>query len=516
MTNYWGEDLNIGLYRPLVQISYLLEGATVGFVPVISHAIGLILHLVVVVLLWRLLLAAGTGSGPAFWGTLAFGVNPALLDAHVWVSGRTDVMAAGFVLGGLLLGLRLRDRDEGAWSRGSLLLGLLYLLGLFSKEMAVTLPLLLWLFVGGGVFRRMPVLLTALLAYGLCRLSAVDGYLPVGTSSGVVLLDHGLIERCAIGARALLRLLMMLIVPCGLAADHRGHAWASSETEADVIGIASILVLVAMIWRGRELCRRGQRPGLLLMAVPVSLLPVLQIIPIGAVMAERFLYLPAVFLLGFVAWGAARIFPQRVALAGAVCACAVLSVISWQRASIYEDEGTYLEDVVRVYPTDHQAWLNLGVHHWEKMPPDWTAAESCFKTAISSKERYLKGQLNLARLYLDWDVQSPSLKRLEQAEQTLSPLRKTNPDCLYLLGKVSLRRADRVPHQSIKLLDLAIDRYTRAAEQFAARGSPPRRVAAAWKEAGLAARKRGDEKLAAAAFRKSKLADPTISVPPVR
>ena len=41
-TNYWGSR-NIGLYRPLVQMSYLVDGAGLGFDPVASHLFQVVL-----------------------------------------------------------------------------------------------------------------------------------------------------------------------------------------------------------------------------------------------------------------------------------------------------------------------------------------------------------------------------------------------------------------------------------------------------------------------------------------
>ena len=138
-----------------------------------------------------------------------------------------------------------------------------------------------------------------------------------------------------------------------------------------------------------------------------------------------------------------------------MAACAVLSFVTLNRIDVYTDQGTYCRDVLRAYPSDHKAWNNLAVHYWEASPPAWTAAEHAFKKGLASRERYLKGTLNLARLYLDWDRSAPAVQLLEQAEQTLAPVRRSNPDALYLLGKVSLRRADREPSRSTELLEEA-------------------------------------------------------------
>ena len=89
-TSYWGSR-NVGLYRPFVQLTYLVDGAGFGFDPVVSHGIQMSLHLTVVGLLFVFLRRLGMKAGGAGVSAILFGLNPAMLAASVWISGRTDV-----------------------------------------------------------------------------------------------------------------------------------------------------------------------------------------------------------------------------------------------------------------------------------------------------------------------------------------------------------------------------------------------------------------------------------------
>ena len=136
------------------------------------------------------------------------------------------------------------------------------------------------------------------IAFGLylvLRINAVDGVLPAyaGSGSGVLFVDQGLGDRVAMGCRACFRLLAMTIVPVGVAADHRAHAWALRDAPGGLTAVLAFLLWVAMLWGAWRLRSRGRAvDGFLLGGLALSLLPILQVIPIGAVMAERINYTP--------------------------------------------------------------------------------------------------------------------------------------------------------------------------------------------------------------------------------
>lgn len=498
-TNYWGSR-NIGLYRPLVQLSYLVDGAGSSFDARVSHGIQLGLHLGVVALLLVLLVELGVGVGQASVVSLLFGVHPALLDASVWISGRTDVLSALFTLSALLLALRAGRRREGFLGWRTLAAAMAFLLGLLSKEMAVTVPLLVLLLPGTRPRRRLPALVVAFLVYLLLRWTAVPGVLPAyaGDGEGVLLGDRGLLSRVVVGARACLRLLALLFVPVGLAADHRAHPWAQPDVTLRASGfVAVVVVTLWAVWGWR---RRRLEPaeGFLALGALVSLLPILQIIPIGAVMAERFLYTPALFALPLVTRVLARAIPgRRLRRALAGVALVLLVVVTEKRIPVYADRGAYDTDVIRAYAQDWKAWNNLGVYRYLPLPdheshePDFDGADAAFTRATELRPRYRRGTLNRARARLERQrLKEPNLS-LEDVEEWLAPwAERGDADAHYLLGKVAWRSSQRAKDPTARAADLerAYARHRAAAKGFERAGRVGRRAAAAWKEAGLASR----------------------------
>ncbi len=525
-TNYWGSR-NIGLYRPLVQLSYLVDGAGFGFDARVSHTIQLLLHLAVVALVFVFLARLGVARGAAWCGAALFGVSPALLEGSVWISGRTDVLAALFMSVALILAAaRPGDRDDGdaarPFDRRSILIALAFLLGLFSKEMAVTLPALILLLPGRGHWRRTPMLLVAFAIYVAFRASAVDGVLPTwaGEGEGVVLQDHDALDRVAIGARACARLLAMVLAPVGLAADHRAHPWALPETVADAGAFAILIGAALLCWWAIRRRRRDPVGGFLWSALPISLLPISQLIPIGAVMAERFNYVPAIFLLGGVVHLASRVLRGRLAPLAPMLALTTLGLaiaLTLHRIPVYDTRGSFCTDVLRRYPHDYKALNNLGVYHMlERKPPDPVAAEAAFLHALEIHPAYRRGRLNLARARLERERHGDRSVDLDRLFADLEPLLdRGDPDALYLGGKLALRRAEREPAARATHLESALERYLLAAERFRSRGAGQEaRIAAALKEAGIAARDLGDVEQAAQLWRDALALQPAFDDAP--
>ena len=129
-------------YRPLTVLSFLGDYFLYGADSNGWHFTSLLLHLVNVVLLWRLVehIAEGwLGRRATLIGGAAaafFALRPSGPETIVWLSGRNDEL----VLIGYLVSLFAYLRAEGRWGRDYLLAlgGFFFALG--SKEAGVTLP----------------------------------------------------------------------------------------------------------------------------------------------------------------------------------------------------------------------------------------------------------------------------------------------------------------------------------------------------------------------------------------
>ncbi len=310
-----GEATLGGPYRPLTTLSYALNYAVHGRWPPGYHLVNVALHLVasllVLALARRLAAAATPPLGTARVALLAgllFAVHPAHVEAVATIAGRNELLCACFALGALLLALCRRDAAWKLPAALALLVG-----GLLSKEVAVAAPGLLVVVavalpaaaglqarpgLGSGAPRRAllevalvaGLLLTALVPYLLGRGPALAAppearWFPVETPGWQVALSM---------SRVLGEYLRILAFPSFLGGDFAYAARLPTLT-APTLGFAvATAAWVATLASAALLLRRAPLVSAGLAWTFVPLLPVMQIVPVGVLLAERLLYLPSV------------------------------------------------------------------------------------------------------------------------------------------------------------------------------------------------------------------------------
>ena len=350
-TNYWarGGAALVGdptLYRPLTVLSYavdfsLWDGNAAGF-----HAVNVVLHALTTLVLFLVATEVLGSSVAAFAAAAIFAVHPLHTEAVTGVVGRAEVLAALFFL--LAFGV-LRRRASfrvGAMPGASLGRCLaraaagasLYLLGLFSKEIAVTLPAVLalddWLHRDelprdrGSAMTvlasRYGALAIAAAIYFAFRVHAVSGASQiwpgfVGVSAG---------ERVLTASRVLMEYVGLFMFPRTLMADYWKSDVPIATSLANAPVLASIVLWVAL---AAIVIRRRATDAALGFAIAwffITVAPVSNVFfAIGVGKAERLMYLPSVGLCLLAGWAYGRAamlvrspWLPRVALAAIVIA----------------------------------------------------------------------------------------------------------------------------------------------------------------------------------------------------
>lgn len=135
----------INYYRPMVELSYRLDHFLWFDSASFWHLTNVVLHAVntgLVYLIARILLADHTvdREAVAFCSALLYGINPLATESVCWVSGRSELILAFFMLSSFSLYLLFKGNRSYLYL---LLSGLLYLCAAVTKETALSLPLLL-------------------------------------------------------------------------------------------------------------------------------------------------------------------------------------------------------------------------------------------------------------------------------------------------------------------------------------------------------------------------------------
>lgn len=131
-------------YRPIFTLSFMLDALTGGASPFMYHLTNLLLHTIASCLAYRLFTEFEYSSSKAFLFSAIFGVHPALSQVALWLSGRGESLLAIFVAGSILFLVGFAKTGKFSFY---MLHILFFILSVFTKETALTAPLIYFLYL---------------------------------------------------------------------------------------------------------------------------------------------------------------------------------------------------------------------------------------------------------------------------------------------------------------------------------------------------------------------------------
>ena len=349
-------------YWPLVYTTFWLEHKLWGFDPTGYHIVNVLLHLANTLLLWHLLRRLAV---PSAWVVAAvFAVHPLHVESVAWVIERKDVLSGLFYLAAVLAWMRFVEQPNPRWYVWSLVL---YVAGLLSKSIVVTLPavLLIWHWWKQG--RVTSTNLLRLVPFCVVGLVITVGDLSFYRSGASTSFDYSLTERILIAARSLWFYAGKLLWPSELAVIY--PRWDIRVYDPLAWGyLVAAVALVVALWHFRRQLGRGPLAGALFFAVTLS--PVLGFVDYGymkyAFVADRFQYLAGIGVMAVVisaaAYGVRRLSGlwQKGALGVAAVVVVVLGLLTWRQANIWRDDETLNRHIVALNPQARNAHRHLG------------------------------------------------------------------------------------------------------------------------------------------------------------
>lgn len=406
-----------GPYRPVATITWAVQYALHGRAPLAYHLGNVLLHALataLVVLLARRLLAAAAPAraGPgALAAGLLFALHPAHVEAVAPIVARADLLAAAGALAALLLALGPRTPARLAGAFAALLAGML------SKETAAPVPLLYALVaallpaaaglgarpgIGRPEARRAlaatagvaSVLAAAVLAYLALRPGAASA--PVesrwfGTWPPSVVWNTM--------TRALAEYLRVLAFPAALSTDFGYAARIPITVRFGAPSAIATAIWGSVLAAGLAAARRAPLFSLAVLWTFAALLPVVNVVPIGVLMAERLLYLPSVApciwagQLAPAAAGRARSRGARRALAWAAALLLLaLAGRTLARNAEWRTPRSLWAAELRAAPRDPVVNNNLAVEYTRAGEP--ARALERLDVALEASPRYWRAWVN--------------------------------------------------------------------------------------------------------------------------
>src|SRR5881398_3515286 len=129
-------------WHPLTTISHMLDCQLFGLKARGHHFTNVLLHTIAVLLLFFVLKQMTDAFWPSAFVAAVFAIHPLHVESVAWIAERKDVLSAVFFM--LTLGAYVRYVRQPSPIR-YLAMSILFALGLMSKPMLVTLPLVLLL-----------------------------------------------------------------------------------------------------------------------------------------------------------------------------------------------------------------------------------------------------------------------------------------------------------------------------------------------------------------------------------
>jgi len=372
---YWWPTGEAGLYRPFTTLSFLFNYAALGNAqnPAGYHGINLLLHLGNVFLVYALVRRLLRSFWPAAFTAALWAVHPALTESVTYMVGRSDLLAGVAVLGGLVMYLRA---TESAGRRTILwLAGLLAIttVGAFSKESAVVIIALIALYEFTWWKERKPGRTFVLGCVATLVPIAVMVYLRTVVIAAAPPAEFPSTDNPMVGAgfwtgrltavKIMARYLALTLWPARLSSDYSYsqiplfHGSLAEWVACGAVLAFALLALSSYKWNRTVFFMMG-------FAV-ITLLPTSNLlILIGTDMAERFLYLPAVGLVGSMVM-AIYAAGERLRVTRYVPAllCVVtmgFAVRTWLRNADWQDDLTMAEASVLTSPNSFKVHRQLA------------------------------------------------------------------------------------------------------------------------------------------------------------
>jgi tetratricopeptide (TPR) repeat protein len=390
----------MGNWHPVLWLSYMLDAQCFGTGPAGPHFTNLALHAANAILLFLLLDRLTGARRRSLLVAALFALHPLRIESVAWVSERKDVLSGFFALTALLAYGSYVTKSKAQSPKSKLFYGLsllLFLLGLMSKPMLVTLPFVMLLLdcwplqrlttanfrtaLPRLVLEKIPFLACGLIVGAITfvvhkRLGALT---PLSASPISARLGNALVAYTCYLGRTFLPVNMALPYP-------RVEHWPP-----DVVALSALLIAgtcVAAIWLGRK------QPYIftgwfwfLGMLAPVS-----GMIRWGEhFMADRFTYLPSIGLFILLVWVIGEAagdwrFPKWVIGAGTALILGACAVCTREQLAYWRNSETLFRHALAVTKNNYVAYCNLGMFFADQGRME--EAEGCFASAVKANPDY--------------------------------------------------------------------------------------------------------------------------------
>lgn len=380
-------------YRPIQTFTYMFDYSLWKLNPTGFHFTNIILHILAALsVFWFINVLYGDKLISFLTGAL-FIVCPLHTEAVTYISGRADSLAALFLLiSGTLYIKQVDDKNLKIY----FLMLISFILAVLSRENSLILPVFLLFYhyafkkkVRVGIF--LPIVGLSVL-YVLARITFIksfDSQLPFSS----------VWERIPSFFAAITNYIRLLFLPVNLHMEYGNKAFSFSDAKV-IIGIFIFFSLLIYAVNRRK---DNKFMFFSVFWFFIMLLPVSNIFPVNAYMAEHWLYLPSIGFFLIVAKrlsGLCRINRgKNPAVILAVGLVFFYSFLTIKQNQYWKDPITFFERNVKYSPDSDRIYNNLGIAYRERGKIN--EAMSAYRRAIEINHGDAYAYNNLGIIYND-------------------------------------------------------------------------------------------------------------------
>jgi tetratricopeptide (TPR) repeat protein len=392
----------VGNYQPLTLLSYMADFSISGLNAATFHLSNLLLHCANSILVFLLIAAFVKNPLASLLGALLFALHPLRVESVAWIAERKDVLTAFFYFLSLLTYVYyVKTYKRFLFVISSIAM----ILSFLAKPMAVTIPVVMLLIDflhrrpmhSRVIVEKIPVFILAILFAAITILTQ--------HSAGAIreFPNLSIFQRICVPFYAIAFYCIKTFVPVKLCALYY-QAQQPTETFKLILMLSPLFTTMVVILSYVKRNNRALLFGLLFFVV--SMLPVLQIIPIGgAIVADRYTYIASAGICFLAAaagswiFKAEKVYGKTILIVGAASLVAVYGYIAYNHCGIWKNSLTLWNDVIDKFPNS-TAYLNRGTIFNEK--GNYPMAIQDFSQAIALKPTNAMAYNNKGAALLAW------------------------------------------------------------------------------------------------------------------
>lgn len=451
-------------YIPVQRFSYMLDYALWGTNPAGYRAVNFLCHGVAAFFLFRLMLDLTKRPAAAWFVTLVFLLHPSRVESVVWLAGRKDVLSAAFGFAALWL-YRRSQIDERADVRKLAWSVFLYGLALMSKPQWVSICAVLPFL---DLYERRALTKNRLLGYGpFFALAGLFAWLTV-QAQFVAGGKHGAPATPVVRAAKVLteigEYLRHIVWPVNLVPRNPETEPTTALVITGGVFLLACAVGALVNWRGRRTVMLGAAWFF------IALAPMLNLVPVGLVVSDRFLYVAivgAAFPVGvFISHLSQK---QGVAILGATAL--VMASLTLAYLPKWKDDITLWRHAASINPDGYVLGSLLDEQIKRR---EFADAEVTYQRGMGLKRHYLPFYAATERLFeATGRDAAPSL---QQAIDTYP----NSPDVQYICGNYLRKHKNFEPAEELLGKSFAarpsVEGAQSLAELYAEAGNPEKGV----------------------------------------